>query len=94
MEDSKLEERLGPSVSDGVPPASADESSLVVEQQALKQVRLHCFNVWYAEQLPWQAARALRPECNCLFSVVQSSTGVSPGHVLAQWTAQVNITAG
>ncbi len=43
---------------------------------------LHCHDVWYAESLPWDAAAALRD--SCLFSVVQSSTGISPSKVLAQ----------
>ena len=41
--------------------------------------------VWYADQLPWQAHRALDQDNNCLFSVIQSSTGVSPGLVHNQW---------
>jgi hypothetical protein len=42
---------------------------------------LHCYNVWYAAQLPWPAEEASRA-ANCMFSVVQSSTGVSPGSIL------------
>jgi hypothetical protein len=45
---------------------------------------LHCNNVWYQDQLPWQAAEAAAAH-NCLFSVVQSSTGVSPSVVLKQY---------
>lgn len=72
--------------------------------------RLHCNNIWYSDQLPWQMKRLLPLNnnndnnknandctvdenyrltdyqhnnnydnyyCNCLFSVVQSTTGVS-----------------
>jgi hypothetical protein len=55
-------------------------------------VQLHCYDVWYKEQLPWRADLAMG-SCNynsssstncCLFSVVQSSTGVSPGKVLRE----------
>ena len=44
-------------------------------------VRLHCYNVWFAGQLPWQAGRAKLAR-NCLFSVVQSTSGVSSSAVL------------
>ncbi len=50
---------------------------------ALKRRRqLHCGDVWYAEQLPWVLSQQTRDEC--WFSVVQSSTGVSPGSVLKE----------
>jgi hypothetical protein len=45
-------------------------------------VRLHCYNVWYASQLPWLAEEASKTE-DCVFSVVQSTSGVSPGAVLS-----------
>lgn len=42
--------------------------------------RLHCHDIWYAHQLPWDGAAAATS--NCLFSVVQGSTGVSPSKIL------------
>lgn len=42
---------------------------------------LHCNNVWYAHELPWKAQEAFANE-SCLFSVVQSTTGVAPVKVL------------
>lgn len=45
-------------------------------------VRLHCHNVWFAGHLPWPAEEASRA-ADCLFSVVQSTTGVSPSAVLS-----------
>jgi len=44
--------------------------------------RLHCHDIWYANQLPWDAAAAATS--NCLFSIIQGSTGVSPSKI---WTA-------
>ena len=44
---------------------------------------LHCFNVWFAEQLPWQAEDAFRS--SCMFSVVQSTSGVPASSVLRQY---------
>lgn len=46
--------------------------------------RLHCYNVWYPEQLPWLAEQAVR-DTQCLFSVIQSSTGVSPRLIYEQY---------
>eukprot|EP01041_Mallomonas_annulata_P009798 gene9798-20386_t len=50
-------------------------------------VRLHCHDIWFAAQLPWNASAARDPTCPCLFSVVQSSTGVSTGSLLSQWNS-------
>jgi hypothetical protein len=47
--------------------------------------RLHCYDVWYSSQLPWQASNALHESCNCFFSVVQSSSGVNPEDLLTLW---------
>lgn len=49
-------------------------------------VKLHCHNVWYAHQLPWPAEEALSDQ-SCIFSVVQSSTGVSPGALFRQYVS-------
>lgn len=48
--------------------------------------RLHCFDVWYADQLPWPidavgAHVAAKAKGGCVFSVVQSSTGVAPREI-------------
>ena len=43
---------------------------------------IHCFDVWYAYQLPWDVTSAKRSRC--LFSVVQSSTGLSASTLHAQ----------
>lgn len=40
--------------------------------------QIHCYDVWYASQLPWQAAEALAADTKCMFSVVQSSSNVDP----------------
>ena len=45
---------------------------------------LHCHNVWFAGQLPWPAEQA-RDAQNCLFSVIQSTTDVSPSVVYKQY---------
>lgn len=37
--------------------------------------KLHCFDIWYASDFPWDYSGAVRSKCT--FSVVQSSTGVS-----------------
>lgn len=50
-----------------------------------KSWRLHCYDVWYASQLPWQASNALHENSNCFFSVVQSSSGVNPEDLLTLW---------
>ncbi len=42
---------------------------------------LHCSNIWYKAQLPWDYESAFA-NSTCLFSVVQSTTGVSPNAVL------------
>lgn len=54
---------------------------LHVEQS--DSLKLHCNDVWYREQLPWHSATAKDADASspCLFSVVQSSTGVSPGSI-------------
>jgi hypothetical protein len=46
-----------------------------------RQVYLHCSNIWYKGELPWKHRSAFA-NSSCLFSVVQSTTGVSPGQVL------------
>jgi hypothetical protein len=45
------------------------------------KVLLHCHDVWFEDQLPWNAAAAYAS--TCLFSVVQSSTGVSPSDIIS-----------
>ena len=36
---------------------------------------LHCYDIWYFEDLPWKIQDAMNS--NCLTSVVQSSSGAS-----------------
>jgi hypothetical protein len=38
--------------------------------------KLHCYDIWYKEQLPWNMENAYNS--GCIFSVVQSSTNFSP----------------
>ena len=52
------------------------------EPQQEDELMLHCHDVWFAGQLPWDATAAYNS--NCLFSVVQSSTGVSPSKIWSQ----------
>jgi hypothetical protein len=48
------------------------------------QCYLHCHNVWFREQLPWQYEVAAR-NASCLFSVVQSNTGLSSSDLYRQF---------
>jgi hypothetical protein len=48
------------------------------------QCYLHCQNVWFREHLPWNYRKAMTNQ-SCLFSVVQSNTGASPGTLLNQY---------
>lgn len=45
---------------------------------------LHCHNVWFVEQLPWSSDLAFR-NTSCLFSVVQSTTGIASNILLQQY---------
>ena len=50
-----------------------------------KNVRLHCCNIWFPSQSPWSFDNALNKSYECLFSVVQSTAGVSPGRIYSAW---------
>ena len=45
--------------------------------------QLHCWDVWFGRDLPWNHKKALAS--SCLFSIVQSRTLVSPTEVLDQF---------
>lgn len=49
-----------------------------------EEIYLHCHNVWFVEQLPW-SVEAAKHNQSCLFSVVQSTTNVSPNFILQQY---------
>lgn len=55
-----------------------------------ESIRLHCYNVWFTNQLPWNAASAMNNRCNCIFSVVQSTTQVKPSEVYRQWKDELS----
>jgi len=63
-----------------------DESFLFEELHEAEKLdvgaRLHCFDVWFSAQLPWPAQEAYAS--GCLFSVLQSTSGISPSLVLKQ----------
>jgi hypothetical protein len=61
------------------------KSNLMQNQHSKMPVRLHCYDVWFASQLPWKAEKIRMAGSNCLFSVVQSSTGVDPIVLLSLW---------
>lgn len=61
-----------------IPIPGTDESGAQLSEPVTE---LHCHNVWFASQLPWRADLAAEAN-NCLFSVIQSTTGVSPSSVL------------
>lgn len=63
---------------------SEEDVARALGDRAAESPRLHCYNVWYVAQLPWPAEEASRA-ANCMFSVVQSSTGVSPGTILRMY---------
>jgi hypothetical protein len=66
------------------------------DDKSRNMVRLHCFDVWYSTQLPWQPFKIefelvdqvgesySHWNQSCLFSVVQSSSGVSPSAILRE----------
>lgn len=61
---------------------TADADAGASNAQLLEpSTELHCHNVWFASQLPWRADLAAEAK-HCLFSVIQSTTGVSPSSVL------------
>ena len=55
---------------------------------SLATPRLHCFDVWFAHQLPWpaeQVSRMLKSgDLPCVFSVVQSTSGADVGQLWEQ----------
>lgn len=61
--------------------AESSTTSVIDENGDSKPLLLHCNNVWYHEQLPWDAVSAKANE-NCLFSVVQSTTNVKASTLL------------
>jgi len=50
--------------------------------------KLHCHDVWFKDQLAWNAEEAIKS--GCLFSVIQPSTGVNPSHIRAQLDAFIS----
>ena len=44
--------------------------------------KLHCNDVWFESDLPWRPEEGTNNESNCLFSVVQSTSGASPSVIL------------
>ena len=56
---------------------------LHVSDMEIGLTRLHCNDVWYIDQLPWSPLNAVpgTTKWKCIFSVVQSSTGVSPSTI-------------
>ena len=58
------------------------------QNQPTNSFNLHCFDVWYVEELPWKSEQAA--STNCLSSVVQSSTRVSASILLAQFESIQN----
>ena len=59
-----------------------------------KTPRLHCFDVWYADQLPWpvDAVRAhvnVKDGGGCVFSVIQSSSGAAVEETAKQFALAV-----
>jgi hypothetical protein len=45
---------------------------------------LHCNNVWFSSQLPWNYQEAANNRA-CLFSVIQSSSGLSVNTLYSQY---------
>lgn len=89
-----IQQTPSPKEFDGVP-ESDNESVREINRNNInnsknKSSRLHCFDVWYPSQLPWQAYNALSDSCDCLFSVVQSSSGADPNDLLLLWRNNSN----
>jgi hypothetical protein len=51
-------------------------------------LKLHCHDIWFSSQLPWDFEAAHNSEC--LFSVIQSSAGISPNTIWAQLKSHIN----
>ena len=65
-----------------------------VLHNAIPDVQMVCYSVWWEGDLPWNAERAMggvceRGEERCLFSVVQSTAGVGVDTVAKQLAAYV-----
>mmetsp|Transcript_37423 Transcript_37423/g.48148 ORF Transcript_37423/g.48148 Transcript_37423/m.48148 type:complete len:443 (+) Transcript_37423:54-1382(+) len=45
---------------------------------------LTCFNIWFDGELPWDANSAFQGDGSCLFSVLQSTSGLAPGTISHQ----------
>ena len=58
------------------------QESLVSRVGKSNGVYLHCNNVWYADQWPWDAVAAKQND-SCLFSVVQSTTNIAASMVFS-----------
>ena len=74
---------------------SEEDAAVLLESQSKETVtptsigwKLHCYNVWYSTQLPWNA-ELVKEATNCAFSVIQSSTGVSPSSILALYNKYI-----
>jgi hypothetical protein len=55
-------------------------------KQEFTGVFLHCADVWFRRELPWNEKLGFS-NSSCYFSVIQSTTGVSPGEVLRAFFA-------
>ena len=47
-------------------------------------VLLHCYDVWFEGQAPWNIDGALSSDSPCIFSVIQSTSGVRASTLLSQ----------
>ena len=52
--------------------------------------RLHHNNVWFPTDVPWKPERSSESVYNTLFSVVQSTSGVSPSSTHFIWSKFIN----
>lgn len=65
------------------------ESNKVGRNLTFGDVRLHCCNIWFPSQSSFSFDDAFGNSYECIFSVVQSTAGISPSKIYSEWEEQL-----